>query len=144
MFPTTTEGAKSCQTNYFDKVVDESLTALALKCAVLTRFVDSPELAKHADALLKSTLDILCGTSKHLIDMHGNGFLGEGVHGFASSLIKYLLATADAWMSRDTKRETLKSSFFPTYYVSFYNHTCDILSSYINLLLSTGRDEFSG
>jgi len=62
---------------------------------VLTRFVDSPELAKHADALLKSTLDILCGTSKHLIDMHGSGLLGEGVHGFASSLIKYLLAIAD-------------------------------------------------
>ena len=98
----------------FRKVVAESLAALALKCAVLTRFVDSPELAKHADTLLKSTLDILCGTSKHLIDMHGNSLPREGVHGFASSLIKYLLAIADAWMSGDTKRETLKSSFFPT------------------------------
>lgn len=68
----------------------------------------------------------------------------EGVHGFASSLIKYLLATTDAWVNRDTKRETLKSSFFPAYYVSFYNHTCDILSSHINLLLSIGSDEFSG
>ena len=126
----------------FRKVVDKSLTALALKCAMLTRFVDSPELAKHADTLLKSTLDILCGTSKHLIDMHGNSLPGEGVHGFASSLIKYLLAIADAWMSRDTKRETLKSSFFTTYYVLFYSHTCDILSSHINPL-STGRDEFS-
>ena len=75
--------------------------------------------------------------------MDGNSLLGEGVHDFASSLIKYLLAIADAWMSRDTKRETLKSSFFPTYYVLFYSHTCDILSSNINLL-STGRDEFSG
>ena len=82
------------------------LTALALGCAVLTRFVDSPKLARHADALLKSTLDILCGTSKHPVDMHGNSLLGEGVHGFASSLIKHLLAIADAWMSRDTKRET--------------------------------------
>ena len=110
---------------------------------MLTKLVDLPELAKHADTLLKSTLDILCGTSKHLIDMHGNSLPGEGVHGFASSLIKYLLAIADAWMSRDTKRETLKSSFFPTYYVSFYNHTRDILLSHINLLLSTGHNEFS-
>ena len=37
----------------FRKVIAESLAALALKCAVLTRFVDLPELAKHADTLLK-------------------------------------------------------------------------------------------
>ena len=71
---------------------------------MLTKLVDLPELAKHADTLLKSTLDILFGTSKHLIDVHGNSLLEEGMHDFASSLIKHLLAIADAWMSRDTER----------------------------------------